>query len=51
MILSGLQQNCSLTTLDLEGHYDVDKKFLEKVRIELEKNKKIVETIFPKITE
>ena len=44
-----MKQNCSLTLLDLEGNKDVCPEFLQELDIDIQKNKLIVENIFPEL--
>jgi hypothetical protein len=47
-----LKQNCSLTLLDLnDNDNNIDEEFLKEISVDIEKNKKIVENIFPKLLE
>ena len=47
-IIQNMQQNCSLTLLDLEEN-KVSQDFLDELDVEIQKNKLIVENIFPEI--
>ena len=46
-----MKQNCSLTLLDLEGNANIDPSFLKEISVDIEKNKKIVDLIYPKLIE
>ena len=50
-ILAVLQLNCSLTTLNLDDNIHIDEDFELALSRDIEKNKKIVNTIFPKLME
>ena len=52
IIKNVLKQNCSLTLLDLnDNDNNIDEEFLKEISVDIEKNKKIVENIFPKLLE
>ena len=50
-VVEALKTNVSLTDLFLEENYGIDLEFTEVMETELEKNRQIVESIFPKLVE
>ena len=50
-VVEALKTNVSLTDLYLDGNPEIDEGFTEIMEAELEKNRQIVESIFPKLVE